>query len=197
MWGYKSRQLKQFCWGWQKLAIAIVTSIVILPTPAIAAEKIKFSRGIFSQSVSLEELVIFAKTGESSPALDFLFKFTKHNPDVIRLLLVQEIPINAITASNLLNSPVGGYILDRTSMIVNIGASKGNREALRGALIESAEGDSKISLLEVWENYPTKEVVVDGQSWIEMTQGFNDTLEQVGKTAQLSIALLQNFLSDR
>jgi hypothetical protein len=195
MWGYKSKQFKHNGWGLKSLAIAIATLIVTLPTPAIAAETINFSRGIFSQSVSLEELVTFAKTGESSPALDFLFKFTGHNPEVIRLLLVQEIPINAVTASNLLNSPLGGYILDRASMIVNTGASKGNREALRGALIESAEGDSKISLLEVWDNYPTKKVVVDGQSWISMTQGFSDTLEQVGKTAQLSVALLQNFLN--
>jgi hypothetical protein len=195
MWGYKSKQLKQDGWGWKKLAIAIATVIIILPVPAIAAETINFSRGIASQSVSLEELMTFAKTGESSPALDFLLKFTGHNPEVIRLLLVQEIPISAATASYLLNSPLGDYILDRASAVVNTGASKGNREALRGALIESAEGDGKVSLLEVWDNYPTKEVVVDGQSWINMTQGFSDTLEQVGKTAQLSIALLQNFLN--
>jgi hypothetical protein len=189
MWGYK---FKQYCWG---LAITITTLVVNSSASAIAAETINFSRGIASQSVSLEELETFAQTGEISPALNFLFKFTGHNPETIRLLLVQEIPIDAVTTSNLLNSPIGGYILDRASTIVNTGASRGNREALRGALIESAEGDSKISLLEVWDNYPTKKVVVDGQSWISMTQGFSDTLEQVGKTAQLSVALLQNFLN--
>lgn len=191
MWSYK---FKQYCGRLSLIAIAIFTFLVTSPLPTMAAEKIKFSYGIASQSVSLEELETFALTGETSPALDFLFEFTGHNPEVIRLLLVQEIPIDAVTASSLLNSPVGGYILDRASNIVNTGASRGNREALRGALITSAEGDRQISLLEVWRNYPTKKVVVDGQSWSNMTQGFSNTLQQVGETAELSIALLQNFL---
>lgn len=192
MWG---NRFKQCCRGLGGFAIAISTLMVISIKPAQAAETINFQYGIASQSVSLKELETFAETGETSPALDFLFKFTGNNPQVIRLLLKQEIPIDAVTAANLLNSPLGGYILERASNIVNTSASQGNKEALRGALITSAESDRKISLLEVWHNYPTKEVFVDGQSWLDMTQGFSNTLQQVGKTAQLSIALLQNFLN--
>ena len=47
----------------------------------------------------------------------------------------------------------------------------------------------------MWRNYPTREVVVDGQSWMDMTQGFSHTVEQAGKSAELSIALLRNFLN--
>ncbi|WP_144863991.1 alpha/beta hydrolase, partial [Hyella patelloides] len=191
MWGLR---FKQYLLGVSSFAIAM--TIAIAPIESVnAAEKIKFNHGIVGQSISLEELEVFAQTGEISPSLDFLFKFTGHKPEVIRLLLIQEIPMDAVTASSLLNSSIGGYILDRASNIVNSGASQGNREALRGALIGSASGDNKISLLEVWRNYPTKEVVVDGQSWRAMNQGFSSTLQQVGKTAGLSVALLRNFLS--
>lgn len=193
--GIWSSKLKQYCGGLSSLAIAVTTLILTFPSATMAAEKINFQYGIASQSVSLEELETFAEKGETSAALDFLLEFTGNNPEIIRLLLVQEIPMDAVTASTLLNSPIGGYILDRASYIVNTGASQGNREALRGALIESTQSDRKISLLEVWRNYPTKEVIVDGQSWINLTQGFGETLHQVGKTAQLSIALLQNFLN--
>ncbi|WP_036479092.1 alpha/beta hydrolase, partial [Myxosarcina sp. GI1] len=46
----------------------------------IAAEKITFGYGIATQSVSFEELATFAETGELSPALKFLFKYGKQNP---------------------------------------------------------------------------------------------------------------------
>ena len=186
MW-YKFKQYLSIAFA--PIALSFFTAI----EPTIAAEKINFTYGITNQSVSLEELETFANTGEISPSLDTLFEYTGHNPRLIRLLLQQEISLDTVSASDMLNSFVGEYILDRASNIVNSGASKGNREALRGTLIASAEDDSKISLLEVWRNYPTKEVVVDGQSWMAMTEGFNSTLEKV-ESAALSIALLQDFL---
>lgn len=189
MWNYKLQQALSMTFA--SVAFTLLTAI----EPTIAAEKISFNYGIANQSVSLEELETFANTGAISPSLDTLFEFTGHNPKLIRLLLQQEIAIDTVTASNMLNSFMGEYILDRASNIVNSGASRGNREALRGTLIASANDDSKISLLEVWRNYPTEEVIVDGKSWMAMTEGFNSTLKKV-ESAALSIALLRDFLND-
>ena len=193
MW---KEQFKKYVSGIGSLAIATITVTTSL-TPAIAAETIKFDYGIASQSVSLEELEIFAKTGEVSPALDFLFKFTNQNPELIRLLLVQKIPLDTVTTANLLNNPIGEYVLDRLSSVVHSGAARGNREALRGALITSINEDRQISLLEVWRNYPTKEVIVEGRSWNKMTDEFSRTLQQAGTKAEQSLTFLQNFLNPR
>lgn len=188
MWNYKFKQYLSI--AFTAIAFGSVTAV----EPTIAAEKINFNYGIANQSVSLEELETFADTGEISPSLDTLFEYTNHNPRLIRLLLQQEISLDTVTASDMLNSFIGEYILDRASSIVNTGASRGNREALRATLIASADDDSKISLLEVWRNYPTKEVVVDGKSWMTMTEEFNSTLKKV-ESAALSIALLRDFLN--
>ena len=188
MWNYKFKQYLFLAFT----AIAFGSFTAVKPT--IAAEIINFNYGIANQSVSLEELETFANTGEISPSLDTLFEYTKHNPRLIRLLLQQEISLDTVTASDMLNSFIGEYILDRASDIVNSGASRGNREALRSTLIASADDDSKISLLEVWRNYPTEEVVVDGQSWMVMTEEFSSTLKKVESVA-LSIALLRDFLN--
>lgn len=188
MWNYKFKQHLSMALG------SIAFSLFTATEPTIAAEKINFNYGIARQSVSLEELETFANTGEISPSLDTLFKFTGDNPRLIRSLLQQEISLDTVTASDMLNSFVGEYVLDRASNIVNSGASRGNREALRGTLIASANDDSKISLLEVWRNYPTEEVMVDGESWMAMTKGFNSTLKKV-ESAALSIALLRDFLN--
>ena len=190
----KKSRFRQYITGISSFAIALIISVITIESVE-AAEKINFNYSIARQSVSLEDLETFARTGEISPSLNFLFKFTGHQPELVRLMLTQEIPMDTVMASRLLNSPIGGYVLDRASKIVNTGASRGNREALRGALIASTHGDRQISLLEVWRNYPTKEVNVDGQAWMSMTQGFSDTLQQVGHTAKLSFALLRNFFS--
>ena len=197
MWNYKFEKylLKV---GLKAIVKRLLTQIalIIFTTiePTIAAEKINFNYGIANQSVSLEELETFANTGEISPSLATLFEFTEHNPRLIRLLLQQEISLDTVTVSDMLNSFVGEYILDRASNIVNSGASRGNTEALRGTLIASAKDDSKISLLEVWRNYPTKEIIVDGRSWSAMTKGFDNTLKKVGSVG-LSIVLLRDFLN--
>ena len=187
MW---SHRLKKYLSSISRIAIAVLASMTLLQ-PVSAAEKIKFQYGIGGQSVSLEELETFAETGETSPALDFLFQFSNRSPALIRLLLVQEIALDAATTSRLLNSPVGELVLDSASNVVNSGSSKGNREALRGALIASASDDGTISLLEVWRNYPTREVVVDGESWIAMTEGFSRTLRQAAQASNIPLALLQ------
>lgn len=188
MWNYKFKQALSMTFA--SIAVTLLTAI----EPAIAAEKINFNYGLASQSVSIEELATFANTGEISPSLATLFELTEHNPRLIRLLLQQEITLDIVTASDMLNSFVGEYILDRASNIVNSGASRGNREALRGTLIASADDDGKISLLEVWRNYPTKEVIVDGRSLSAMTEGFNSTLKKV-ESAALSIVLLRDILN--
>lgn len=178
-------------------ASAIAFLLCFSSRPSVAAETVHFHYGIAGQSVSVEDLEAFARTGEQSPAIAFLLRYMGRDPELVRLLLRQQIPIDAVTASKLLDSPIGEYILERASTVVHTGATRGNTEALRGALIGSADGDGQISLLEVWQNYPTRKVKVDGKSWNRMTSGFVDALSQVGKTAELSMVLVRNFFAGR
>ncbi len=61
-----------------------------------------------------------------------------------------------------LNSQIGNIILDRISQVISTPSQRANRQALRAALVLSANQDGQVSLIEMIKNYPTNEVEVDG-----------------------------------
>ncbi|MDJ0742577.1 MAG: alpha/beta hydrolase [Xenococcaceae cyanobacterium MO_167.B27] len=180
---------------WHKPLLALGVAMVLLTSlkPTLAAEKVTFTYGLASVSVSLEELEAFATTGEVSPSIDFLLDFSGQNPDVVRWLLRGEFPTNTAIASYLLNTIVGEYALSQSSNIVHSSSPRGDIQALRGALIASSQDDGRVSLLELWRNYPTKQVYVDGESLISINKKANETLENLADYTELSAQLWQQF----
>lgn len=151
---------------------------------AIASEKIIFKYGGASQTVSLEELQTFANTGESSPALDFLFQFGKQNPFIIRWIITQQFPANTKLIYDLLNTAPGEYALSQTGTILGSKSERANVKALRGALVTSASDDNLISLVELIENYPTKEVYVDGRILSKVQRDLAGFINETNKIYQ-------------
>ncbi len=166
--------------------VMFVASIAVLfqGQKAIAAEKVIFKYSGATQSVSVEELQTFANTGEISPALDFLLNFGKQNPFVIRWVLTQQFPANTKLIYDLLNTAPGEYALSQTGNIITAKSERANVKALRGALIKSASNDNLISLMELLENYPTKEVYVDGKILSKVQQDFAGFISETNKIYQ-------------
>lgn len=149
-----------------------------IDTPlAVAAEKVIFYHGVASQSVSLEELENFANTGKTSPSLEFLFDVSQQNPQFARYVLIYEVPVEVIWAANLLNSTPGEFFLGATSKIVHPKSKSADVQALRGSLVQSARDDSKVSLLEVLQNYPTQQVYVDGTVFSQPFNHLNNFID--------------------
>ena len=151
-----------------------IGGIMVMDTPiAVAAEEVIFYYGAASQSVSVDELEDFAHIGKKSPSLKFLFNFSQQNPQLARYVLNQEFPIEAIWVANVLNSTPGEFLLRETSKIVHTKSQSANVQALRGALVQSASDDNRVSLLEVLQNYPTQQVYVDGTVFSKAFKPFN------------------------
>ena len=81
------------------------------------------------------------------------------------------------TLDRILNSPVGDVALDRLSRTIQTPVNTSNRQALRAALILSASTGNRLSLLEVFQNYPTRQLYVDGRELIS-------TYTQISELAQ-------------
>nr|WP_104905840.1 alpha/beta hydrolase [Nostoc sp. 'Lobaria pulmonaria (5183) cyanobiont'] len=47
-------------------------------------------------------------------------------------------------------------------LVISTPSQRANRQALRAALVLSANQDGQVSLIEIIKNYPTNEVEVDG-----------------------------------
>ncbi len=146
----------------QIFCLGAITSAFIYSAQVTAAEKVVLEYGVFRGSVRVNELTAFAETGEVSPPLRFYLKAGRANPQEVRQALNAPISVSPIVLDRVLNSPVGGILLDQVSQAVHTPAAGADRQALRSALVLSAARDGKITLIETIQRYPTSEVHVEG-----------------------------------
>jgi Alpha/beta hydrolase of unknown function (DUF1400) len=144
--------------GW----MAAFVSVWLGATEAIAAERVVWRYRVLQGSLSVDELTTLAETGEVSPALRAYFRLARRNPQHIRRTLNEEVAVNPRLLDRVLNSPVGDVAIDRVSEAIHTPSRQADRQAMRSALVLSASDDSRISLIEVIQNYPTEEIHVDG-----------------------------------
>lgn len=147
-----------------RLALIFVTSgcILLSSSNAIAAERVVLKYRVFRQSLTVEELTTFAQTGDLSSSLRVKLALARQNPLLIRQYLTTPVKVNPILLDRVLNNPAGNLLLDEISQTIHTPSRRADRQALRSALILSANRDRSFSLIEVLQNYPTSEVEVEG-----------------------------------
>ncbi|MGF1932935.1 MAG: alpha/beta hydrolase [Nostoc sp. ChiQUE02] len=138
------------------------TCLLLLSTPAFAAEQVVLKYGIFRESLSVEELSTFAQTGELSRSLRVNLALARQDPKAVRQYLTEPVKVNPVFLDKVLNSQIGNIILDQISQVISTPSRRADRQALRAALVLSASQDGQVSLIEIIKNYPTNEVEVDG-----------------------------------
>ncbi|HAA27836.1 MAG TPA: alpha/beta hydrolase [Cyanobacteria bacterium UBA8553] len=165
------------------LIVGLVTSLGIFvgSAPANAAQSVVLKYSIFRETISVPELTTFAKTGELSPALTAYLKLAGREPAQLRRTLSQEIPVSGTLLYGVLSTPVGKVMLDQVSEVVHTPDNQANQESLRGALVNSALPDGKITLIETLENYPTPEVHVEGDRLVEVIKDITRVLGRLPK----------------
>jgi len=161
------------------LSLGLITSILLYSTSAFAAQKVVLKYGIFRGSLSVSELTAFAETGKISPALGFYLKAAHRNPQEVRQVLNQEVGVNSLFLSHILNSRIGESLLDQLSQAVHTPSGKKDREALRSSLVVSAAQDNKLTLIEVIQNYPTSEVQVEGKRVVQASDQLRALSERI------------------
>lgn len=188
---YRQVRLMKWLTLWRRrgLFLGAIASLLLaiggtlLPAfSAFAAQKVIVKAGMFRVSVPVSQLEYFAETGEVTSSLSEIVKATKQDPQVVRHALTREVPVDFLFLDRALNHPLGELLLDKLGEVVHTSSNQANRQALRSAVVLSAAADSKISLLEVIQNYPTSEVEVEGDRLIEAAEQlrrFSDGLEKL------------------
>jgi len=161
------RQLKRSFSPW---GLIIVITVIGANYPAIAAETVLLKYSILRESISVEELGTLARTGQASSALKSYLNLANKKPEDLQSVLNRPISVDPVFLSKILNSAPGGILLDQISEVIHTPSQRSSRESLRGALVTSALKDHNIRLIEVIENYPTKEVQVEGDRLMEIYQ---------------------------
>ena len=157
-------------------SLATLASLFCGSVSAQAAQNIKIYVGLFGRTVTYQELSNFANTGETTPVLNFLFENAKATPEQAAELLNFPIEADLVKTSKLLNTELGVEILGRVAKAIHGGTPNGAIQALRGAIVLSTVGDNQLTLLEVIQNYPLRDMIVDAVELQKLAAELGDLL---------------------
>ena len=149
-----------------KLFFIVVNFQLLLNIPkANAAEDIKIIYSIFSRTIKVNSLKNFADEGNSTKKLKRILKATGSPDKEIRSVLNKDFEIPITIASKLVYSEIGNVFLTRLSSIIHPPKADDERTgmlALRSSVIQGIKiGEGKINLINFFEGYPTKTVILD------------------------------------
>ena len=153
-----------------------------LAPPAVeAAEEVVLRYSVLQESISIKELGELSRTGKVSPSLKAYLKMANKDPEELRGWLNKSFQVNPTTLSKVLNGFAGEYVLNQVGQVIHTPSNRANKEALRGAIVTSAQKDNAVQLIEVLENYPTQELHVNGDRLMELYQQVETLTATLGK----------------
>ena len=145
--------------------ILISSQLLLNVSKANAAEEIKIVYSIFSRTIKVNSLKTFAKEGNSTKKLKRILRTTGSSDKEIRSVLNKSFEIPITIASKLVYSEIGNVFLTRLSSIIHPPKADDERTgmlALRASVIQGInKGNGKINLINFFEGYPTKTVILD------------------------------------
>ena len=147
------------------LFIFVSSQLLFNVSKANSAEEIKIIYNIFSRTVKVNSLKTFAEQGNSTKKLKRILKATGSSDKEIRSVLNKNFEIPITIASKVIYSEIGNVFLTRLSSIIHPPKADDKRTgvlALRASLIQGIDiGNGEINLINFFESYPTKTVILD------------------------------------
>ncbi len=147
------------------LIISIYAPLLFNNSRANAAEEIKIVYSIFSRTIKVDSLKTFAQEGNSTKKLKKILRATGSTNEEIRSVLNKNFEVPISIASKLVYSEIGNIFLTRLSSIIHPPRADDERTgklALRSSVIQGIKiGNGKINLINFFEGYPTKTVILD------------------------------------
>ena len=145
--------------------ILISSQLLFNVSKANAAEEIKIIYSIFSRTIKVNSLKTFAEEGYSTKQLKKILRATGSTNKEIRSVLNKDFEIPITIASKLVYSEIGKIFLTRLSSIIHPPKADDERTgmlALRASVVQGINiGNGKINLINFFEGYPTKTVILD------------------------------------
>ena len=145
--------------------ILISSQLFLNVSKVHSAEEIKIIYSVFSRTIEVDSLKNFAKEGNSTKKLKRILKATGSSDEKIRSVLNKDFEIPITIASKLVYSEIGDIFLTRLSSIMHPPRADDERTgmlALRASVIQGIKiGNGKINLINFFEGYPTKTVILN------------------------------------
>lgn len=174
-------------------AVVLATGLMGLGLEAAyAADRVILRYGASDLAISIEELQTFATTGGTLEPLERFLEQVPISTTVIRRSLTAQIALNPDLVNRWLDTTAGRLILSELDKTIGAPTSEFPLWAMRFALRTAYADDNKISLLELIDNYPEAEVVVNLDRIEQVTATIQSDLAQI----EPALAIAWDFLGD-
>lgn len=167
----------------QFLGTSAVTPLAATPTSA--TKRLVLTFGSLAGSLSVKDLETFAATGQVPSSVSFYLNLANLQPEDFRKTITQEVQVSYKILDEALNSLLGEYLLFQVGQVIHTRSRRANIQALRSALVLSAIGDNRISLLEFLQKYPNQQIYVNGVR-----------LARIGRLANRGVEGLEGLIVD-
>ncbi|MGP1373525.1 MAG: alpha/beta hydrolase [Almyronema sp.] len=172
------------------LGFSLSQSLAAAP-PAIAAERIYLTFGLFERVIEIEDLETLARDGELPKSLEYYARFlTPEQLEEFSTVLTEPVDINTVTVSQFLHTPQGAFLLQQLGEVINTPARLSGFLPLRAALVlAAADPQEGLTLLNVLRYFPTQGVRIDLLRGLAVAQGIDRAVNE----ANTAIATVQNL----
>ena len=149
-----------------KIIFIFISSQLLFDVSKVrAAEEIKIVYSLFSRTIKVKSLKTFAQEGNSTKKLKRILRTTGSPDKEIRSVLNKKFEVPITIASKLVYSEIGNIFLTRLSSIIHPPKANDERTgmlALRASVVQGIKmGNGKISLINFFEGYPTKTMILN------------------------------------
>ncbi|PZO39428.1 MAG: hypothetical protein DCF19_14315 [Pseudanabaena frigida] len=152
-----------------------------------AAETVNFRFNVFEVSVSVDDLEVFAKTGELRGALDMASRYISA-PDMatFRRILSERADVPVSLLSRFLYTSQGERALDILGEFIRTGPNlSGNRAIRAAAVLATVDKQNGLSLLNFLRKFPTSDIYFDIQEGLQTVGELSDLLQNTQRVVQM------------
>ena len=146
---------------WGKILILGTGIAIALNSRANATETVKIQYQDKYAIVTINDFSRFARNGVIPQSIQNLFDSTNKIPSDISSILNKELKISAKFVNSFIDSSIGDFVLGGLAEVINNSSSRGDLTNVRSTLVAAYEDDNRVSLIELIERYPQREIQVN------------------------------------
>ena len=179
-----------------QILILGTAATLTLSSRANATEVITIQYKNRSATVNIDDLSRFARNGIVPQSIQDLFDTTDRVPSDISTILNEELKISPQFINSFIDSSIGDFVLGGLEEVINNSSSRRDLTNIRSTLVNAYEDDNRVSLIELIERYPQKEIAVNVTSLEKTYNTINGIVADVLPALEVAKSYVQDLVCE-
>ena len=188
-----SQKLSQFI-SLSQILILSAGATLALSSRANATELVTLQYKDRSALVTINDLSVFARSGVIPQSIQDLFDITNDISSDISSILNKELKISPQFINSFIDSSIGDFVLGGLHEVIDNSSSSRDLTNVRSTLVAAYEDDNRVSLIELIERYPQKQVQVNVTSLEKTYNTVSSIVEDVLPALEVAKTYVQDLV---